>query len=173
MGPDPRSPTHKAHPDSRGGEFDECKIVGVVFFEARGDSPEMFELVEEALDEIAQAIEVGAENRDIDAPRHRLDVGPCAAVGQGLAEGVAVIGAVGEQGLARADAVQHIGGAPAVMRLALAQLEGDWIAVGVHNGVDFGRQPSARAPHASGCKEVPRGGDIGVLRTPFLTFAAC
>jgi hypothetical protein len=78
-----------------------------------------------------------------------------------------------EQGLARSDAVQHIGGAPAVMSLTLAQLEGDWIAVGVHNGVDFGRQPSARAPHASGCKEVPRGGDVGVLRTPFLTFAAC
>jgi len=143
-----RSPTHKSHPDSGGGEFDEREIVGVVFFEARGDRSEMFELVEKALDEISQTIEIGAEDGDVDPPRHRLDVGPSAALCEDLPESVAVVAPVCEQGLARADTVQHIDGAAAVMSLTLAQLERDRVAVGVHHGMDFGRQPSARAPHA-------------------------
>jgi hypothetical protein len=81
--------THRSHPDSRGGGFDECEIVGVVFFETCGDRHEMLELVEEALDKIAETIGVRAEGRDIDAPGHRLDVGPCAASSEGLTQGVA------------------------------------------------------------------------------------
>src|SRR5271169_227029 len=50
-----RSPTHKPHPDSCCGKFYERQVVGVVFFVARGDRPEMFELVEETLDEVAEA----------------------------------------------------------------------------------------------------------------------
>src|ERR1051326_4342818 len=94
-----RSPTHKAHPDTSGGELDDGKVVGVVLFEACSDGSEMLELVEEALDEIAVAIEEGAEGRDVDAPRHGLDVGPRAALGQAGAQSVAVVGAVGEQDL--------------------------------------------------------------------------
>ena len=53
-----RSPTHKAHPDSGGGEFDEGEIVGVVLFEARCDGPEVFELIEEAFDKVSEAVEI-------------------------------------------------------------------------------------------------------------------
>ena len=37
-----------------------------MFFEACRDCSEMFELVDEALDEIAEPVEVGAEGWDID-----------------------------------------------------------------------------------------------------------
>ena len=56
-----------SHPDSGGGEFDEGEVVGVVLFVAGGDGPEVLELVEEALDEVAVAIEEGAEGRDVGA----------------------------------------------------------------------------------------------------------
>ena len=69
-----------------------------------------------------------------------------------VAQRIAVIGAIGEQDLAGAEAVQHIAGAPAVMGLAFGQLERDRIAVGIDEGVDLGRQSAARAPHASGCE---------------------
>jgi hypothetical protein len=140
-----------------------------VFFEAGRDCSEMFELVEEALDKIAEAIEVRAESGDVHALGYRLDVGPGSAIGQALAEGVAVVGAISEQNLTGTNAIQHIGGATAVLSLAFAQLDGDSVAIGIDEGMDLGRQSSARAPLASGRREVLRG---GVLRPPFFTFAA-
>src|SRR5579863_5719515 len=165
-----RSPTHKPHPDFGGGEFDEGKIVGIVFFEARGHGSEMLELVEEPLDEVAIAIEERAEGWDVDAPRHWFDVGPSPALGQAVAEGIAVISAVGQQGLAGTKTIKQIDCAPAVMGLARSELERDRIAVGIDESVNFRRQSAARAPHASGWSVVPF---VGFRRTPFLTFAAC
>ena len=40
------------YPDSRSGEFDEGEVVGVVLFVARCDALEVFELAEEALDDV-------------------------------------------------------------------------------------------------------------------------
>jgi hypothetical protein len=54
-----RSPTHKPHPDSGGGELQQGEIVGVVFLKARCNGSEVFELVEEALDQVAEAVEEG------------------------------------------------------------------------------------------------------------------
>ena len=104
--------------------------------------------------------------------RHRLDVGPGALGRHGVAQGVAVIGAVGEQDLPGAKAVEHVGGASAVMRLAFGQLQRDRQAVGVDQRVDLGRQAAARAPHALGSSVVPSRGWRGV-RTPFLTLPPC
>lgn len=67
-----------------------------MFFEARCDRSEMFEFVEEAFDEVSEAIEIGAERRNFDPAGHWLDVGPSAARGEVGAQGVAVVGAVGE-----------------------------------------------------------------------------
>jgi hypothetical protein len=126
-----------------------------VFFEARGDGSEMFDLVEEPLDEVAVSIEEGAEGRDVLASRHRLDVRPRTALGQILAEPIAVIGAVGKQDLAGAEMVEHIVGALAVMGLTLGEFERDRIAVGIDQGMDFCRQSAARTPHAAGWSVVP------------------
>lgn len=75
-------------PDFDGCEFDQGKVVFGVLFEAGGDGSEVLEFVEEALDEIALAIEVGAEGRDVLAPRHGLDVRPSATILHYLAQGV-------------------------------------------------------------------------------------
>lgn len=58
---------------------------------------------EVAFDEVAVPIEEGAEGRPVDASRHRLDVGSGAALGEAVAQRVAVVGAVGQQDLVVAD----------------------------------------------------------------------
>ena len=70
----------------------------------------MLEFVEEALDEIAVAVEERAELWDAFAVRHWLDAGPCAAGCQSGSHGIAVVGAVGEQDAAFAKAIEHIAG---------------------------------------------------------------
>ncbi len=59
-----------------------------MLFEARGDSAEVFELVEESLDQIPEPIKVGTEDGDVDAPWHGFDVGPRAAIGEFLTDDV-------------------------------------------------------------------------------------
>ena len=159
-----------AHPDSCGCEFDECEIVGGVLLVAGRDGSEVLELVEEALDAVPRSVQEGAEGGFVEPAGQRLDVGEDAPCRHVLAEKVAVVGAVGDQDLAGAEALKHVGGAPAVVSLSLGQLQGDRQAVGIDEGVDLGGQPASRAPHAAGVRSVP---SRGVLRTPFLPFAPC
>ena len=115
------------------------------------------------------SVEEGAEDWHRIALRHGFDVGPGAARRERGAQCIAVIGRVGEQDLALAETVEHIGRALAVMGLAFAELEDDRQTVCVDQGVDLGRQPAARAPHASGVSSVPSGG----VRAPLFTLPAC
>ena len=142
-----------------------------MLFETGGDGSEVLQLVEEALNEVAEAIEEPAERRDVDASWHRLDIGPAAAPSHVLALDVGVIGAVCEEDLAFADRAKHIGGAAAIMRLAFGQLQGDRKPIGVDKSVDLRRQTAPRAPPATGVSVTPSGGIR--FRAPFLTFAAC
>ncbi len=50
-----------------------------MLFIARGDRPEVFEFVEEVLDQVAVSIDEGAEGRRRFAVGHRLDISPRAA----------------------------------------------------------------------------------------------
>jgi len=168
-----RSPTHKSQPDAGGGELDEREVVGVVLFEASGDSSEVLHLVEEALDEISEAMKKAAEGRDVDAPGHGFDVGPGSTCSDALAQGVAVVGTIAKQDLALAKGVEQVSSALSIVSLAFGDLQGDWIAVGVHQSMDLGCQSAPRAPHASGSRVVPSGGAGALLLPPFLPLAAC
>ena len=143
-------------PDSDGGELDQGEIVYVVLFVARSDGSEVLQLVEEPLDQVTEAVEILAEGWDVDPSWVGLDVGPGSALSHGGAEGIAVIAAIAEQRLAGCDAIKHVGGVSAVMRLPLGELERDRVAVGIDDGVDLGGQTAPRAPHASGCREDPQ-----------------
>jgi hypothetical protein len=54
----------------------------------------MAEFIEEAFDEVAEAIEVDAEGGDVHPVGHRLDVAPCLSC-ETRPEGVAIVAAVG------------------------------------------------------------------------------
>ena len=166
----PRSSTHKPHPDPCGGKFYKREVVGVVLFEAGCNRSGMLEFAEEALDEVPVMVKPRAEHGNVHPSRHWLDVGPSTTAGHGSPDGIAIVGSVGKKDLAVAQAVEHVGCATSVVSLPFAQLDRNWVAVGIHDGMDFGCQPASRAPHACGWSDVPNGGS---RRAPFLTLAAC
>ncbi len=120
----------------------------------------MFELAEEALDLIALAIESFAEaglplavglGRDI---RHR------ALCFDQVADGVAVIGLVGEHNGARIEPVEQRQRSGCIMRLARTQAEPEREALPIDERVDFGREA------APGATET-------MISTPLFAVAAC
>jgi len=140
-----------------------------MFFETRGDGPEVLDLVEEALDEVAVSVEEGAECGLGLAMRQWPDAGPPALVGEPLAQGVRVVGPIGQQDLSFANGAQHILGRAPVVRLSRRQLEPDGQSIGINQGMDLGRQTASRAPHASGVSGTS-GAGVG---PPFFAFAPC
>ena len=103
---------------------------------------------------------------DIDAPWHWLGVGPGAAFGKARSQGIAVVGAIGEKDLAGADPIQHIRGAPSIVRLALRQLQRNGQAIGIAHGFWLSVHP-ASAP-CSGFHRRPQGWP-GLRAAPFFT----
>jgi hypothetical protein len=60
------------------------------------------DFIEEALDEIAVAIEEGADGLNFVSPWQGLDVGPSTTILHGLEHGVRIVSAVGDEELAGA-----------------------------------------------------------------------
>jgi len=60
----------------------------------------VFEFVEKPLNTIAFLVKFGVEGKRLHSPRHQPDVGDRPARGEAFMQGIAVLGAVGEQGLA-------------------------------------------------------------------------
>ena len=114
------------------------------------DASERLELVEEPLDEVALLVEEGAEREGSGAVGFRFHVGPGAAGGETGAQGVGVVGAISEQDLAGADVGHELHCRRGVVGLPLGQLQRDWQAVGVDQGVDLGGQATPRTAHATG-----------------------
>jgi hypothetical protein len=120
----------------------------------------VFELAEEALDQVALAVEPLGE------ARLPFAVGFCGNVGRGAllldqrAEAISVISLVGQHDRAGAEMIEQLVGDLAVMRLAGGQAEPDREALRVDDGVDFGREPAARATET-------------VISTPLFAVAAC
>lgn len=103
----------------------------------------MLQLGEEALDEVALAVEPLTEAR-LPAPvALGRDVGRGALILDQLADAVGVVGLVGQHDGARAEAVkQRVGDLP-VVRLPGGQAEPDREALRVDDDVDLGREPAA------------------------------
>jgi len=112
----------------------------------------MLEFVEEAFDEIALSVETFVEGRQVDAVGHEPDVGAGTAHSEALAQGIGVVTAIAQEHIATAERAQHVVSTASVMGLAFGEFEKDRQATGIDEGVDFGRQPTARATHATGSR---------------------
>src|SRR5207248_3060419 len=95
----PRSPTHKAHPDSCRSEFDQGQIIGGVLLVAGCDGTEVLEFVEEAFDQIPATVEGGAEGQDIDPPGIRPDVCKGTTLSKRLSQGITIVGSICQEDL--------------------------------------------------------------------------
>jgi len=108
-----------------------------------GDSAEVLEAPEHALDGVAIAIEVGREAALPSPVGLGRDVG-CGALALDLAtDGVAVISLVAMQDFGRGDPVEQGIGGGAVRHLAARQQERDRAAEAIGQRVDFRRPPAA------------------------------
>ena len=103
----------------------------------------MLQLGEEALDEVAFAVEPLAEAGLPSPIALRRDVGRCSLLLDQLADMVGVIGLVCQHDRARAEVIeQRIGDLP-VMRLSGGQAEPDRETLRVDDDVDLGREAAA------------------------------
>jgi hypothetical protein len=130
--------------DDSAGELNAGEEISGELVEACGDGAKVLEFIEEALDEVALAIE-----HEVAGPRclavglwrnHRCDV----ALSEGVEQRVGIIGLVADQGL-RVGVVEERLRASQIMRLPRREHHIDRIADCIDQDVDFGGQSAARS----------------------------
>ena len=141
--------------DCNGGEEVASELVV-----ARGNSTEVFDLVEEALDKVALAVEFGIDRALDLAVSLGRDLGIGAVVGDQPDDGLSVVAAVGDRVARRREPVEQRRDAGLVRGLAGAEQQAQRQAAGVDHGVDLGAQSATRTAD-------------GVIRAPFFPPAAC
>ena len=120
----------------------------------------MFELAEESLDLVSFAVKAFAEAGLPLAVGLGRDVRHCALGFDQIADGVAVIGFVGEHDGARIEPVEQCQRSGCIMRLARTQAEPEREALPVDERVDLGREATAGATET-------------MISTPLFAVAAC
>lgn len=140
--------------------MDHGEEVGRELVVAGGDTAEVFELAEEALDQVAFAVEPFGKARLPLSVNLGRNVGRGALLLDQRAEAISVVSLVGQHDRAGAEMVEQLVSDLAVMRLASGQPKPDREALRVDDGVDFGREPAARATET-------------VISTPLFAVAAC
>ena len=127
---------------------------------ARGDASQMFEFVEESLDEVALAVAFGVDGSDDPNVALAGDVGGCSPHGEELDDKAGAIAAIGDRLAGRAQAVDQAWQGGFVGRLTRRQQQPNRQARRIDDGMDFGAQSSTRTAN-------------GVIRAPFFPPAAC
>jgi hypothetical protein len=135
-------------------EFEHGEEV-CVFFIARGEASEVFESIEETLDEVARLIECRTEARFPAAVDHWRDIGRGTGSLDVAAQPISVIGLIGEHHHVLAQVPEQVHGDQARRQ---NQFEGQ--PVGIDERVDFGYRPATRAARIA-------------TRVAFFEFAAC
>lgn len=131
-----------------------------MLFEARGDAPELFELAEEALDEVATSIEFAIDGAlNLYAALGR-DMGLAACISDEIDDGAAVVATVGDERLGRRQSGQKVRHCGLVRCLPGRDQQPDRQSVLIDDGMDLGAQSATRTAD-------------GVIRTPFFPPAAC
>lgn len=120
----------------------------------------MLEFAEEALDEIASAVERGLDCALDDAVPLGRDVGAASLGWDEVDDGAGVVAAIGDQRLGGRQAVKQSRDGRLVGGLARRDQQPDRQAVLIDDRVDLGAQSSTRTAD-------------GVIRAPFLPPAAC
>ena len=147
-------------PESDGSECDCGEEVSCELVVSGGDGSEVLELVEEALDEVALAVDVGIDGALDLAVALGWDVRGGAVGRDKLEDGAGIVAAVGDGVARRGEAGEQRRDSRLVGGLARAEQEAQRQAPGIDDDVDLGAQSA------------PRSSD-GVIRTPFFPPAAC
>jgi len=147
-------------PESNGSESDCGEEISGEFVIARGDAAEVFEFVEEALDEVALSVDRWIDRALVLSVALGRDMGGGAAGLDDCDDGAGVVTAIGDDVACQAHPVEQHRGGRLVGGLARREHEPDGQATSVDHGMDFGAQSSTRTTD-------------GVIRAPFFPPAAC
>lgn len=126
----------------------------------RGDAPEMFDFIEEALDEVALFVVFGIEGRRRPPIGLGRDIGDCAGLFDSRSEGVGIVGLVAQDDAALGQRLEQFIGGLAVVGLAWREHKADRPAARVGHSVDLGSQSASAAAHTT-------------ISTVFFELAAC
>ena len=147
-------------PESNGCESDSSEEVSCEFVVSCGDTSEMFDLVEEAFDEVALFVDLRIDGALGFAVFLGRDVGLGAMACDELDDGLGVVAAISDGIVGRPERVDQGRHSGFVGCLAWCQEQADRQALAVDHRVDLGAQSSTRTAD-------------GVIRTPFFPPAAC
>ncbi len=148
-------------PDACANEFGGGHEVVRIFVVAGGDDPELLDPVKEAFDEIALAVEPWREAEALLTVGAIGNVGPHTSGGGGVADGVAVITLVAQQGGAVRDAGDQRFGLAGIVNLAAGQPQADRTSLSVDKSMEFA------------CKAAPGTSHAMIARSPFFAVAPC
>ena len=137
--------------DDYGGELDEASVVGQELVVAGGHAPELLQLVEEPLGEVALPVErlVMVAWRFAVGPGRDDSLG--SHVAYGIPQVVSVVSLVGDHGTGL-EAVQQFVAARDVMALPRPEQQAHRVAQRVGGGVYLGAQAAARAAQPLGIR---------------------
>ena len=132
-------------PDESGGQVNAGQEASCGLVVASGDGPELLELGEKVLDQVACRVEVVVEGARYLAGLARGDHRRLASLGQRLEHPrVGIECFVGDERLGLKLREQGIGSSQ-VMVLTTGEMKADWIAERIHQRVDLGGQPALAA----------------------------
>lgn len=127
-----------AQPNAYGGQFYHGEVVGGMFFDARGDTPEVLDPVEEAFDVVAllienlgEAVTMLAVNPVGNVRRRALNLDP-------VPDPIRVVGLVTKNDAPIRKTAQQHGRAIGVVGLAGGERQPDREPVGIGERVNFG-----------------------------------
>lgn len=112
-------------PEANADEFDGGEEISRILVVAGGDAVELLDAVEEALDEVSLFVEPWREGEALFAVGSIGNVGPDVSGRSGLANGVAVISFVAQQGCAFGDGRDQRFSLTGVVDLAACQAQAD------------------------------------------------
>jgi len=149
-----------SEPESGCSHGDGGEEVACEFVVSRGDATEVFELVKEALDEIALFVERRIDGTLEAAVALGRDVWARAVSDEGVEDGASVVAAIGDRVARWREAGDQGWQAGFVGGLAGREQQPERQTPGIDHSVDLGAQSSTRTAN-------------GVIRAPFLPPAAC
>jgi hypothetical protein len=149
-----------SEPQSNGSEQDGGEVVSRELVIARGDAAEVFDLVEEALDQVTLTIEFVPDRALPTAVALGGDVRCGAVLAEQLEDGFGVVATIGDGIAGRPETVDERRHGRFVGGMSWAQDMPERQAPDIDDRVDLARQSSTRTTD-------------GVIRTPFFPPAAC
>jgi hypothetical protein len=136
-----------AQPKTDAGELDEGEVVGGELVVSGRDPTTLLDLVEEPLDQVAVAVEIGAEADRVFTIALGRNIRPCASLGDECPNPVRVVAAICQQPRATRELSQQDRAEPVVMRLTTSEAELHRQTIAVHHYMDLAGQPATRATH--------------------------